>query len=88
MISPVVDVSSPFDNLDDANVDEELNYPLPYPSLPHGDAADQHVIPLNNRLLHLLLKSNLLQRGEYRPRESAVNYNKRYAAQAFHAMRG
>jgi hypothetical protein len=80
--SPIIDVDSSIDDIDMFNINDEMNYsPSSYDYI---DAPEQEILPSNNRLLYLLLKSALSQ-PDYRQQ---ISNDKRYTSQAFHAMRG
>jgi hypothetical protein len=86
-----IDVNAAYDNVNDLNIDDEPNYqiaayqswPLAYSSY---YAQRPSFRPSRNRLVDLVLKSMAVQSASRNQRP--INTNKRYTAQAFHAMRG
>jgi hypothetical protein len=82
-ISPDIDVEPLSDELEN---DDGINYYVPLRSSSHHyiDVPEQAILPSKDRFMRLLLKSTAIQADS---RHKQPN-NKRYSAQAFHAMRG
>lgn len=78
IVSPVVDIDRSSGDIDEIIGNDDL-IPIQLPSYQYIDAPEP-----NNRFLHLLLKSAINQLDH----RHHPQYNKRYASQAFHAMRG
>ncbi|CAF1286374.1 unnamed protein product [Adineta steineri] len=84
IVSSVTDSDQLPNDMDESSDDYGMNYDLPFRSSSHTSYPEQSRALSNERFIQLLLKSALNQ-PEYHYNK---HNSKRYAIQAFHAMRG
>jgi len=86
LVSPITNGDSSIDDIDTYDIEDEITYytPLKLSSLYYRNVPEQAILPIKNRFHNLLFKSALIQ-PDYRHK---IYNSKRYAPQAFHAMRG
>lgn len=86
LVSTLINPDLPINDADLYDLEDEITYYTPLKLSPHHyrSVAEQVKIPSKYRSSNVLLKTALIY-PEYRRK---FHNNKRYAAQAFHAMRG